>query len=147
MPRRRAARAMADGYEHVSLPDLDPHPDKPGRRWELSPRFGVEGCNVNVAVLDPGERLSQSHYHYHEHQRELLYVAAGRCRVEVPDGRVDLETDDVLALEAGPGGAHVAYNHTEAPCKLVALGWPQDERYPVVKVETLDALLADREDG
>ena len=136
---------MPDGYEHRSLADLETNPEKPGRRWELSPQLGIEGCNVNVAVLAPGERLSQSHYHYHAQQHEAVYVAAGRCRAEVVDGRLELETDDVVVFEPGPDGVHVLYNHTEEPCKLVALGWPPEGRYPVEQVSTLEELLAERE--
>lgn len=135
---------MPEGHHHTSLSVLDPAPEKPGRRWELSPRFGIEGCNVNVAVLAPGERLSQSHYHYHENQRECVYVASGRCRAEVADGRLDLETDDVVTFEAGPTGAHVLYNHTDEPCKLLALGWPPEGRHPVEQVSTLETLLEER---
>ena len=135
---------MPDGYEHASLSEMETESEKPGQRWELSPRFGIEGCNVNVAVLAPGERLSQSHYHYHENQREVVYVAAGRCRAEVQDGRLDLDTDDVVAFEPGPPGAHVVYNHTDDPCKLVAIGWPPEGRFPVEQVATLEQLLDER---
>jgi len=135
---------MPDGYEHVSLADLETNPEKPGRRWELSPRFGIEGANVNVATIGPGERLSQSHYHYHEDQHELFYVARGRCRAEVAHGRLELEPDDVLAFDPGQSGVHVLYNHTDEPCTLVAVGWPQDGRYPVEQVATLEALLEER---
>lgn len=135
---------MATGYEHASLEDLETNPEKPGRRWELSPQFGIEGANVNVAVLEPGERLSQNHYHYHGRQRELFYVASGRCRAEVPDGHVDLETDDVIAFESGEAGVHVLHNPSEEPCKLVAVGWPQDGRHPVEQVATVDQLFEER---
>lgn len=135
---------MPEGYEHVSLADLEANPEKPGRRWELSPRFDIGGANVNVATIGPGERLSQSHYHYHEHQRELFYVARGGCRAEVADGRLELEPDDVVAFEAGAAGVHVLHNHTDEPCTLVAVGWPQDDRYPVEQVATLEDLLEER---
>lgn len=135
---------MPTGYEHASLDALEPNPEKPGRRWELSPTFGIEGANVNVAILEPGERLSQSHYHYHENQRELFYVAGGRCRAEVADGTVDLETDDVIAFDAGEAGVHVLHNPYEATCKLVAVGWPQEGRHPVERVASLGELLEDR---
>jgi hypothetical protein len=49
---------MSDDYEHRSLDELETNPEKPGRRWELSAQLGIEGYNVNVAVVAPGERLS-----------------------------------------------------------------------------------------
>lgn len=137
---------MTDGYQHASLSDLETNPEKPGSRWELSPRFGVDGFNVNVALLEPGERLSQSHYHYHDDQRELFYVATGRCVAEVPDGRIVLETDDVIVFDAGEAGAHVLHNSSDEPCKLVAIGWPQEGRHPVHQLATLEELLDERDD-
>ena len=137
---------MPDGYSHASLSDLETNPEKPGSRWELSPALGIEDFNVNVAVLEPGERLSQSHYHYHEDQQEFFYVATGACRAEVPDGSVELSTDDVIVFDAGEPGAHVLYNPTEEPCKLVAIGWPPEGRHPVHQLETLEERLAGREE-
>lgn len=135
---------MADGDEHVSLDEIETNPEKPGDRWELSPILGIDGFNVNVGVLDPGERLSQNHYHYHEGQKEFFYVASGRCRAEVADGHLDLEPDDVLVFDSGEAGVHVIHNPYDEPCKLVAIGWPREDRYPVEQVATTDGLLEER---
>jgi len=135
---------MVEGYERRSLDELPTNPEKPGRRWELSPAFGIDAFNVNVAVIEPSERLSQPHYHYHEGQAELFYVASGRCVAEVPDGRVDLETDDVIVFERGEPGVHVLHNPYDEPCKLVAIGWPPEGRHPVHQVEALEDLLEER---
>lgn len=135
---------MADGYTHVSLDEVETNPEKPGRRWELSPVLGVEEFNLNVAVLEPGERLSQSHYHYHDDQKELFYVADGRCRAEAAAVGFDLDTDDVVAFAAGEAGAHVLHNPFDEPCTIVAIGWPPEGRYPVREVEPLDELLERR---
>jgi uncharacterized cupin superfamily protein len=135
---------MTDGYTHVSLDELETHPEKPGRRWELSPLLEIEDFNLNVAMLDPGERLSQTHFHFHHGQRELFYVAEGRCRAEVEDGGFDLETDDVVAFATGEEGVHVLHNPFEEACKLVAIGWPPADRYPVTKVELTEDLLRRR---
>lgn len=135
---------MGEPYTHVSLEEESTHPEKPGRRWELSPKLGIEDFNLNVAILEPGERMSQTHYHFHHDQQELFYVAEGRCRVEAVDGGFDLDTDDVVSFNAGEEGVHVLHNPFEEPCKLVAIGWPPDQRYPVTKVEILEALLERR---
>lgn len=132
------------GWSHVSPESLAPREEKPGTRWELSPQLDVDAFNINVAVLEPGKRLSQSHFHYHEEQSELVYVAAGRCRVEVADDRFVAEENDVARFDAGPAGVHLVYNPFEEPCRLVAIGWPPEGRHPVETVSTIDELLAER---
>lgn len=133
---------MGEGYEHRSLADLETHPEKPGRRWELSPQLGLEAYNVNVAVIEPNERLSQNAYHYHENQDEFYYVVEGRCRVEVDDGGFDVVTDDVLAVDRGVN--HLLHNPFDEPCKLIAIGSPPDGRRPVHQVQGYEELLAER---
>ncbi|NKE35273.1 cupin domain-containing protein [Natronococcus sp. JC468] len=129
---------MEDGWQHVTLEELEANPDKPGNRWEASPALGIDAFNVNVAVLEAGERLSQNHFHYHENQKELFYVVSGSCRARTVDETVTLEADGLVAFDEGKGGAHVLYNPFEEPCKLLAVGWPQDGRYPVHQLETTD---------
>ena len=129
-------------YDHHSLDDVDTNPDKPGRRWELSPALGLDGYNFNVAVLGPGEPLSENGYHYHENQQEFVYVVDGRCQVEVDDGSVRLEPDDVVRFDAG--AVHLVHNPFETPAKLVAVGSPPDDRYPVHEVEPAATLLTER---
>lgn len=135
---------MADGWTHLGVEELDQRPDKPGRRWELSPELGIDAFNLNVAVLDPDERLSQNQFHYHETQQELVYVATGRCQVEVAEDRFVAEANDIVRFDAGKKGVHLVHNPFEDPCRLVAIGWPPEGRRPVEQVETLSELLADR---
>ena len=125
------------GWQHVSLDDLDARSAKPGQRWELSPELAIAEFNLNVAVLAPGERLSQNHFHYHEHQQELVYVAAGRCQVEVEDDRFVAEQDDLVRFDAGRAGAHLTHNPFAEPARLVAIGWPPEGRHPVHQLATL----------
>jgi mannose-6-phosphate isomerase-like protein (cupin superfamily) len=133
---------VSDGYEHRSLRELDVNSDKPGRRWEVSPQLGIGDYNFNVAVLEPGERLSQNAYHYHDEQEEFYYVVDGRCRVEVEDGSFDAETDDVVRFdEAVP---HMLHNPYDDSCKIVAIGSPPEGRRPVHQVQSYGELLADR---
>ncbi|WP_331233014.1 cupin domain-containing protein [Natronorarus salvus] len=135
---------MAEGYRRVSLDEVGTNPEKPGSRWELSSALGVDAFNLNVAVLEAGERLSQNQFHYHENQQEAFYVAEGRCRVEAREEGFELETTDTVAFEAGEVGTHVIYNPFEEPCRLVGIGWPPEGRHPVHQVETVDALLEER---
>jgi mannose-6-phosphate isomerase-like protein (cupin superfamily) len=134
-----------EGYQHYSLRDLETNPEKPGRRWELSPVLGIDDYNVNVAVLEPGERLSQNAYHYHENQAEFYYVADGRCRVEADGGSFDAETDDVVRFP--PGAPHMLHNPYDDACTLVAIGSPPEGRYPVHQVQSYEELLSERYDG
>lgn len=133
---------MSDDYDHRSLDEMEPNPEKPGRRWEVSPQLGIDDYNVNVAVLAPGERLSQNAYHSHDDQEEFYYVADGRCRVEAEDGSFDADTDDVVRFD--PGAPHMLHNPFDAPCKIVAIGSPPEGRRPVRRVQSHEELLADR---
>lgn len=136
---------MSDGYKHRSLSELDTNPDKPGRRWEVSSQLGIDDYNVNIAVLEPGERLSENAYHAHPNQAEFYYVADGRCRVEVEDGSFDAETDDVVRFDEGV--PHMLHNPYDDPCKIVAIGAPPEGRRPVHQVQGYEELLADRYGG
>lgn len=129
------------GWTHVRLDDEEPVPDKPARRWVLSPTLGIDAFNFNVAVLDPGERLSRTHFHYHEAHEELFHIAAGRCRIEVEDGGFVAEPGDTVAFDSGPSGVHLAHNPFDEPCRLVAIGWPPDATHPVQQVATREELL------
>lgn len=136
---------MADGWQLLRLEEENPRSDKPGQRWELSPELGIDAFNLNVAILEPDERLSQNHFHYHENQEELIYVTAGRCQVETADDRFVAEQDDVVRFDAGEDGVHLVHNPFDNPCRIVAIGWPPEGRYPVEKVKTRDELLSERE--
>lgn len=131
-------------YEHRSLGEFDPNPEKPGRRWELSPELGIEAYNLNIAVLEPDERLSQNAYHYHENQRELYYTVSGHYRIETDDGSFDVTEDEVAVFE--PGVNHLVHNPFDESCKLIAIGDPPDGRYPVHQVQSFDDLLTERYD-
>ncbi|WP_430504934.1 cupin domain-containing protein [Haloparvum sp. PAK95] len=137
---------MSDGWTHVRPRETSSRDDKPGERFELADELGIDLFNLNVATLEPGERLSQNHFHYHENQEELVYVAAGRCRVEVDDDRFVAEPDDVVRFDAGREGAHLIHNPFDEPVRLLALGWPPEGRKPVRQVKSIDELLAEREE-
>jgi len=136
---------MSEGWQRYQLTESATRGDKPGRRWELSPELGIEAFNLNVAILEPGDRLSQSHFHYHENQEELVHVTAGRCRVEVVDDRFVAEQGETVRFDADESGTHLVHNPFDERCRLVAIGWPPEGRYPVEQVRTYDKLLAGRE--
>lgn len=137
---------MSDGWTHVRPGETSSRDDKPGERFELADELGIDLFNLNVATLEPGERLSQNHFHYHENQEELVYVASGRCRVEVDDDRFVAEPDDVVRFDAGREGAHLIHNPFDETVRLLALGWPPEGRKPVKQVKSIDELLAEREE-
>ena len=58
--------------------------------------------------------------------------------------RVCSSVDEAVMFEKGTEGAHVIHNPTETPCKLVAIGWPPEGRYPVHQIEETEELLARR---
>lgn len=133
---------MRPRHVHATLEELETNPEKPGRRWEVSPQLGIDGYNFSVAVLDPGEPLSQSGYHAHESQAEFFYVVAGRCRVETEEGSFDLAEDGMVFFPRA--AVHLLHNPFEAPCKLVAVGCPAAGRRPVTRVQRYEELLAER---
>lgn len=131
-----------EGFEHHALDELETNPEKPGARWELSPVFGLDAYNVNVAVLDPDTRLSQNAYHSHDDQTEFYYVTDGRCRVELPEDSLDVAAREAFRVD--PGVAHLVHNPFDAPCELVAIGSPPEGRYPVHSHQSYADLLEER---
>ncbi|RKD88025.1 cupin domain-containing protein [Halopiger aswanensis] len=129
---------MVDGWKRIDVTDLETNLEKPGERWELSPQLGIDDFNLNVATLECGERLSQNHFHYHENQKELFYVVDGSCRVVTWEDRFTMSSDELVVFQEGKDGAHVVHNPFEEPCKLVAIGWPPDGRYPVHQLRSLE---------
>jgi len=130
------------GYDHHAIADFETNPEKPGQRWELSPQLGIEDYNFNIAVLERSEVLSQSGYHYHEDQREFFYLVHGRCQVEVEDGAFRLREDEVVRFDAGV--PHLLHNPFDSRAKLVAIGNPPEDRYPVHEVEPAEEFLTER---
>lgn len=134
--------SMAADYERTGLGELTPTPEKPAERFEITEALGLAGYNFNVAVLDAGERLPQSGLHYHEGQEEFFYVIAGRCRVELADGSVDLASDEMIVIR--PGTAQMIHNPFAEECKLIAIGYPQEGHETAGIVKSADEVLAAR---
>lgn len=132
-------------YRKVSLSDLEVNSEKPGQRYEVSPQLGLLGYNYNVATLSTGSALSQNAYHYHEDQTEFFHVLDGQCRVEVEDGSFDLRSDELVVFEEGV--PHLLHNPYEQSCRIIAIGSPSDNRYPVHQVQSYDDLLEERYEG
>lgn len=133
---------MDPGFTHVSLTDLVTNPEKPGRRWEVSPQLGIGGYNFNVAELESGERLSQSAYHAHESQEEFFFVIDGQCRVETATDSFDCGPNEMVLFRRG--AVHVLHNPYAEPCRLIAIGHPAAGRRPVESVREFEALLEER---
>lgn len=133
---------MPTGYERVALADLEPNPEKPSQRWEVSRALDLDGYHLNVAVVAPGERLSRTAYHRHPEQEECYYVVDGVGRVEVPETSFDLGPDEAVVFR--PGTPHLLHNPHTAPVRLLALGAPPEAHHPVEQVQTYEALLAER---
>lgn len=133
---------MRPSYVRADLVDLETNPEKPGRRWEVSPQLGIGDYNFNVAIVEPGERLSQSGYHYHESQTEFFYVVSGRCRVETEDGSFDMGADGMVLFPRA--AVHLLHNPFDGPCKLIAIGSPPAGRRPSHRVQSYQDLLAER---
>lgn len=129
-------------YRHRSLSDFESHPHKPGKRWAISAELGLDDYNLNVAVLEEGDPLSQTHYHAHENQDEFYYVVEGRCRLEVEDESVEVGPDEMVHTPRTV--PHLIHNPYEEPCKLIAIGSPPEGRYPVTMYDNYDNLREER---
>ncbi|WP_137285711.1 cupin domain-containing protein [Halorussus salinisoli] len=133
---------MEQEWGRISLDDTDSNREKPGTRWEVSPKLDIDAYNYNIAVLEPSERLSANAYHYHEEQAELFHVVEQRCRVETDGDSFDLTADELVYFQ--PGVPHLLHNPFEKSCKLIGVGSPPEGRYPVHQVESYEDLLAER---
>lgn len=133
---------MSAGYEQANLSDIPVNEDKPATRHEVSKTLGIDGYNLNVAIIEPSERMPQSGLHSHEAQEEFFYVMQGRCRVELESDAVDLDSDDMILFH--PGTAQMIHNPFETPVKLMAIGYPADKHQPADIVQSAEDLLAER---
>lgn len=133
---------MDSGYDRVNLSDLETNPEKPSPRWEVSPQLDIEGYNFNIAILNPGDRLSQTAYHYHRDQEEFFYIIDGQCRVETTSDSFDLGADGMVVFRKG--AVHLLHNPYDAPCKLIAIGYPPEGRRPVHMVKSYREILEER---
>ncbi|SHG41219.1 MmgE/PrpD family protein [Halobaculum gomorrense] len=120
------------GYRLASADDLDAVEGKPGTRRDLSTALGVDGVNVNIVTLAPGERLSGNAYHRHPTQTELYYVLSGEIAVETEDGGETLAADEAAAFD--PGAPHLLHNVAETEARVLAVGTPADGRYPTERL-------------
>lgn len=132
-------------YRRANLSSLEVNPEKPGQRYEVSPQLGLSDFNYNVATLDTGSALSQNAYHYHENQTEFFHILDRRCRVEVEGESFDLRPDELVVFEEGV--PHLLHNPYEQSCRIVAIGSPSGNRYPVHQVQSYDDLLKERYGG
>lgn len=134
--------SMAATYERTALAELTPNREKPAARFEITAALGLTGYNFNVAILEGGERLPASGLHYHDAQEEFFYVVAGRCQVELADGSVDLEPDEMIVI--GPGTPQMIHNPFAAECKLIAIGHPPEGHETAEIVKPAEEVLAER---
>lgn len=133
---------MGSDYTRGNIEDFEPNPDRPGRRYELSRALGIDGYNLNVAVVPPGERLPYTGLHYHEDQEEFFYVLDGECRVEVTEDSFDLRAGEMVLFPSGT--AHCIHNPFDDRCEVLALGHPPEGHGAVQQVQPWEELLAER---
>lgn len=133
---------VAAGYDHRSLDSFEVTEDKPATRWEISAQLDIEAYNLNVVVLEPGERMAQTAFHAHPEQQELYYVIDGRVRVETAEESVTAAMDDVVRFD--PGEPHLLHNPFDASCKIVAISDPPSGHRPVRHIQSYEDLSRER---
>lgn len=134
-----------NGHQQTNLTSIETNEKKPGERREISPTLGIEEYNYNVATLPSGARLSQNAYHYHENQKEFYHLLSGKCRVEVENGALTLDPDDLIVFNEGV--PHLLHNPYNVECQVVAIGSPPEGRYPVHQVQSYQELIEERYSG
>lgn len=131
-------------YIHKPLSDFEAHPHKPGERWAVSSELGIKDYNLNVAVLEQGDPLSQTHFHAHENQDEFYYVIDGCCQFEIGEESIKAESDEVIFTPRTI--PHLVHNPYKKPCKLIAIGSPPEGRYPVTMYDNYQNISEERYD-
>ena len=97
--------------------DDDDPPGSRSGRFRFGAQLGAQQTGTTVYELPPGQALCPYHYEYAE--EEWLLVLSGRPSVRDPDGRHELEPDDVVFFPRGPQGAHQIRNETGDPVRVL----------------------------
>ncbi|MDT3433907.1 cupin domain-containing protein [Haloarcula sp. 1CSR25-25] len=118
------------GYQHLSVDDIEPTPDRPSVQRSISDAAGLENAAVNVYEVAPGEDIPLA-YHYHDDQEELFYVLSGTLAVETPEGTYEVGEDEAFVVEPdSPQRAHNPASATD-PVRTLVVGAPAvDDVHP-----------------
>ena len=114
--------------EKVAVDDVDPSDLNPALR-PLTDALGATDLAFNRYDLDPCGMVSGG-YHTHHDQEEVFYVVSGTVTFETGEPRsgsreaVDLALGEGEAIRFAPGEFHHAYNATDDPAVVLAIGAP-----------------------
>lgn len=106
--------------EKVAVDDVGPSDLNPALR-ALTGELGATDLALNRYDADPGALISGG-YHTHHDQEEVFVVQSGRVTYETEDG--DLTLGEGEAIRFAPGEFHHAYNATDDPAVVLAIGAP-----------------------
>ena len=73
----------------------------------------------SVSIIQPG--CFSCPYHFHHAEEELFVLLDGAATLRTPDGFQKVKTGELMFFPTGSGGAHQLYNHTDKPCRILAL--------------------------
>ncbi len=98
----------------------EPRPQLPDGFQRSSTRagaaLGAVRSGLSVYELPPGQAVSP--YHYEEPEEEWLLVVSGTPTLRHPGGEEQLEPWDLVFFPAGPAGAHLVRNNSEATARV-----------------------------
>lgn len=86
-------------------------------RQQLGAATGAQQLGVSHVELPPGARGWP--FHCHAANEEGIFVLAGRGRVRLGDGEIEVRAGDYVALPAGLEGAHQTFNDSDAPLRYL----------------------------
>lgn len=118
------------GYHLVDPEGLDPLPDRHCTAYAISgadtDSSNLKTLGIRVYVVEPGGQIPKQ-YHYHDIQEEAFYVISGTLYVETPEETYEVESGQVLLVEAG--SPHRAFNPEDATTapRVLAMGAPSSD--------------------
>ena len=107
---------------NIHDPEWDQERDAPPYRWRrarLGRQAGSRDLGASLFELPPG--AASFPLHIHHANEELLVVLAGRPTLRTLEGDRELAEGEVVALPAGPAGAHAVDNHSDAPVRFIVV--------------------------
>jgi uncharacterized cupin superfamily protein len=141
--------ALTAEYEYD---DSDPEGYRAGA-VHVTKALGAKDIALKVFAVPPGQSVCPYHYEYEE---EWLVVLEGSIVLRTPTGEQELQPGDIVAMPAGPEGAHKTTNHGTEPARLMMFSsarepalavYPDSDKIGIYAPNEADTAILHRADG